>query len=46
MLNEIAMSRECKQLKCDDLNAVKLANGGNFKTESVILLERLSTIIQ
>ena len=37
LLNEIAMSREYKQLKCDNLNAVKLANSENFKTKTKLV---------
>ena len=37
LLNEIGMPCEYKQLKCDNLNAVKLANGGNFKTKTKLL---------
>ena len=37
LLNEIAMSCEYKQLKWDNLNAVKLANSGNFKTKTKLL---------
>ena len=34
LLNEIGMPCEYKQLKCDNSNAVKLSNGGNFKTKT------------
>ena len=37
LLNEIGMPCEYKQLKCDNLNAVKLSNGGNFKTKTNLL---------
>ena len=37
LLNEIGMPYEYKQLKCDNLNAVKLANAGNFKTKTNLL---------
>lgn len=38
LLNEIDMSGKfSRELRCDNLNAVRLANGGNFKTKSKVL---------
>lgn len=37
LLNEIGMLCEQKELKCDNLNAVKLANRENFKTTTKLL---------
>jgi len=38
LLREIEWSEEMtKELRCDNLNAVRLANGGNFKTKSKLM---------
>jgi len=38
LLREIGQSRNMtRELKCDNLNAVRLANGGNFKTKSKLM---------
>jgi len=38
LLQEIGVSiRVSKELKCDNLNAVRLSNGGNFKTKSKLM---------
>ena len=41
LLQEIGLSNEIQcELKCDNLNAVRLANGGNFKTKSKLMNRR------
>jgi len=38
LLREIGLSGNMtKELKCDNLNAVRLTNGGNFKTKSKLI---------
>lgn len=38
LLEEIELSREAKiEIRCDNLNAVRLANGGSFKIKSKML---------
>lgn len=38
LMQEIGLSSEVKiEMRCDNLNAVRLANGGNFKTKSKML---------
>lgn len=38
ILHEIGMLEGVsRELRCDNLNAVRLANGGNFKTKSKLL---------
>ena len=41
LLQKIGLSNEIQcELRCDNLNAVRLANGGNFKTKSKLMNRR------